>query len=71
MKNKKNVKTGETELQRSQTPARGLKIKTNVKAGDGTTEPAPKKITTNHNQTITRSLRIKTSVKPGVVDPKF
>jgi hypothetical protein len=39
----------------------GLKIKTNVKAGDY--PPGPTK--TNHNQTVARGLKVKTNVKAG------
>jgi len=43
-----------------------MKIKTNVKAGGGTGDTGPTKLTTNHNQTVSRSLKIKSGVKAGL-----
>jgi hypothetical protein len=40
----------------NQTMARGLKVRTNVKAG---------RITLNHNQMVTRGLKVKSGVKAG------
>jgi hypothetical protein len=42
-----------------------LKIKTNVKAGDGTGAADLNRITANHNQTVAYSLKVKTNVKAG------
>jgi hypothetical protein len=42
-----------------------MKIKTNVKAGDGQGPPINNGTSINHNQTVTRGLKIKTSVKAG------
>ena len=64
MKIKTKVKAGkhhdnknhEWTLQHNQTIARGLKVKTNVKAGD---------MTLQHNQTVARGLKVRTNVKAG------
>jgi hypothetical protein len=58
MKIKSNVKAGTRgiDLNHNQKVARGLKVKTSVKAGG---------IATNHNQTVARGLKIKTGIKAG------
>ena len=55
MKINTNHKAGGVNMQHNQTTVRALKIKTNVKAGNG--DPTPKKITTNHNQVLARGPR--------------
>ena len=65
MKIKTNMKAGDMQHQHNQTVARGLKVKTNVKAGGGTDAPESDRITANHNQTVVRGLKIKTRVKAG------
>jgi hypothetical protein len=57
MKIKTHVRAGGISMQHNQKVVRGLKVKTNVKAGDGTGGTGPKKITTNHNQTVARVLK--------------
>jgi hypothetical protein len=57
MKIKSNVKAGDWPLStnHNQTVSRGLKVRTNVKAGG----------TMNHNQTTAHGLKVKTNVKAG------
>jgi hypothetical protein len=69
MKIKSSVKAGEcTEWQcgsnHNHTVARGLKIRTSVKAGENPTG-AGNGSNQNHNQTVTRGLKIKSGVKAG------
>ena len=59
MKIKSNIKAGGKNLNHNQTVSRGLRIKSNVKAG---TDQG--RIMMNHNQTL-RGLRIKSNIKAG------
>jgi len=58
MKIRTNVKAGALSVNHNQTVACGLKVKTDVKAGDCALIP-------NHNQTVARGLKVKTSVRAG------
>jgi len=65
MKIKTNIKAGQLDtpggsgsVNHNQTVSRGLKVKTNAKAGA---------LTYNHNQTVARGLKVRTNVKAGLV----
>jgi hypothetical protein len=66
MKIRTNVKAGAT-INHNQTVTRGLKIKTDIKAGFNPQPDPPAR--SNHNQTVARGLRAKTNVKAGIIDP--
>jgi hypothetical protein len=59
MKIKSNVKAGDWPLStnHNQTVSRGLKVKSNVKAGSEGLQ---------HNQTVSRGLKVKSGIKAGV-----
>jgi len=61
MKIKTRVKAGKADQEHNhnQTVAHGLKVKTNVKAGDWPMQ---------HKQTVARGLKVKTGVKAGPGD---
>jgi len=66
MKIKTNVKVGATNgtmhvgSGSTLTAARGLKVKSRVRAGD---------VSMQHNQTVARGLKVKTNVKAGGLPP--
>ena len=59
MKIKTTVKAGGVDNNHNQTMTRGMKVKTNVKAGAWS----------NHNQTLARGFKVKTNVKAGAIGP--
>lgn len=62
MKIKTNVKAGIVTANHNQTLARGLKVKSNLRAGIDPPQPDRHN---NHNQTVARGLKIKSGVKAG------
>jgi len=66
MRIKTNVRAGRITVNHNQAIARGLKVKTRVKAGaDGVGEGSSQQ----HNQTVARSLKLKSGVKAGHIMP--
>ena len=73
MKIKSNVKADAIGSNHNQTVVRGLKVKTNVKAGKTCDDPTPAPAPSgpggtggiNHNQTVVRGLKVKSGVKAG------
>jgi hypothetical protein len=64
MKIRSNVKAGigDPGSNHNQTITRGVRVRTNVKAGS-----ADRPVSTNHNQTAIRGLKVKTNVKAGII----
>jgi hypothetical protein len=60
MKIRSNVKAGGYNSNHNQTIARGVRVKSNVKAGTGPDG-------TNHNQMIARGVRVKSNVRAGII----
>jgi len=65
MKIRSNVKAGGIGSNHNQTAIRGLKVKTNVKAGHADGPAGSGGV--NHNQTAVRGLKVKTNVKAGII----
>ncbi len=65
MEIKTNVKAGALTQNHNQTAARGMKVKSRVKAGiiSVSTPDEPK----NHNQTVARGLKARSRVKAGII----
>lgn len=56
MQIKTNIKAGRISTNHNQTVTRGLKVKTNVKAGESDA------LTSNHNQKVERGLKVISNV---------
>jgi hypothetical protein len=67
VKNKTNEKAGGVSLQHNRAAKRGLKVKTDVKAGAGAGKVSMQDFhfVMQHNQTVKRGLKVKTNVKAG------
>lgn len=65
MKIKSKIKAGGVSPNHNQTMARGLRIKSSVKAGYCPTIDCG----SNHNQTVARGLKVKSNIKAGEVKP--
>ena len=68
MKIKTHVKVGGMQLQHNQKLARGMKVKTNIKAGIQAGDSNGGHQSQQHNQTMARGLKVKTNVKAGTTN---
>ena len=65
MKAKTNVKAGRIFTNHNQTIARGLRVRSSLKAGFNPQPEPPGLGGSNHNQTVSKGLRVKSNVKAG------